>query len=102
MINQRDTSSDRGTYARETPYLLTYTYVYGSTGSEYSKRQRERKEHLTGIKVARDCPSISHLLFGDVVFFFFCKAKTEEYQTILMILKEYKVVSGQLINFEKN
>lgn len=80
MINQRDTSSHRGAYARKTPYLLTYTYVYKSTGSEYSKRQRERKEHLTGIKVARDCPSISHLLFGDVVFFFFLQSKNRRIQ----------------------
>ena len=33
---------------------------------------------------------------------FFCKAQREECHTILRILKEYKVVSGQLINFKKS
>ena len=56
---------------------------------------------MTGIKVARACPSISHLLFADDSLFL-CKAKREECQTILRILKEYEVVSGQQINFEKS
>ena len=34
--------------------------------------------------------------------FFFCKIKSEEYQIILRILKEYEAVSGQQINFEKS
>ena len=51
--------------------------------------------------MARACPSISHLLFADDSLFF-CKAQKEERQTILKILKEYEVVSGQLINFDKS
>ena len=53
------------------------------------------------MKVARACPSISHLLFADDSLFF-CKAQKEEHQTILTILKEYEAVSGQLINFDKS
>ena len=63
-------------------------------------KKAERERHLTGMKVARACPSISHLLFTDDSLFF-CKAQKEECQTILKILKEYEVVSGQLINFDK-
>ena len=64
-------------------------------------KKAEREKHLTGIKVARACPPISHLLFADDSIFF-CKVKREECQTILRILKEYEVASGQYINFEKS
>ncbi|XP_048605045.1 uncharacterized protein LOC106399030 [Brassica napus] len=61
----------------------------------------EREKQLTGMKVARVCPSISHLLFADDSLFF-CKAQEAEYQTILRILQDYAAVSGQLINFQKS
>ena len=64
-------------------------------------KKAEREKLLTGIKVARVCPPISHLLFADDSLFFY-KAKSEECQIILRILKEYDVVSGQKINFEKS
>ena len=64
-------------------------------------KKAEREKLSTGIKVARACPPISHLLFADDSLFF-CKAKSEECQIILRILKEYEVVSGQQINFEKS
>ena len=64
-------------------------------------KNAERGKHLTGMKVARACPSISHLLFADDSLFF-SKAQKEECQTILRILKEYEVVSVQLINFDNS
>ena len=64
-------------------------------------KKAERGQQLTGMKVARACPSISHLLFADDSLFF-CKAQKEECQTILRIVKEYEIVSGQLINFDKS
>jgi len=64
-------------------------------------KKAERLKQLTGLKVARACPAVSHLLFADDSLFF-CKAKKEECQTILRILKEYETVSGQQINFQKS
>ena len=64
-------------------------------------KKAERNKQLTGLKVARACPPISHLLFADDSIFF-CKAQNEECQTIIRILKEYEGVSGQQINFEKS
>ena len=57
-------------------------------------KKAERERLLTGMKVARACPPISHLLFTDDSLFF-CKANKEECQTILRILNEYEAVSGQ-------
>ena len=37
-------------------------------------KKAERIKQLTGMKVARACPAISHMLFGDDSLFF-CKAK---------------------------
>ena len=64
-------------------------------------KKAEIVKQLTGLKVARACPTISHLLFADDSFFF-CKAYEEKCQTILKILKEYETVSGQQINFQKS
>ena len=64
-------------------------------------KKAERGNQFTGMKVAKASPSISHLLLADDSLFF-CKAQKEECQTILRILKEYEVVSGQLINFQKS
>ena len=64
-------------------------------------KKAERGQELTGMKVTRACPSISHFLFADDSLFF-CRAQREECQTILRILKEYEVVSGQLKKFDKS
>lgn len=55
-------------------------------------KKAERQKQLTGMKVARACPSVPHLLFAD--YSIFCKAQKEECFTILRILKEYEAVSG--------
>ena len=61
-------------------------------------KKAERVKQLTGMKVAKACLAVSHLLFA-VDSLFFCKTNKEECQTILRILKEYEAVSGQQINF---
>ena len=80
--------------------VIPYLFILYNEALIANIRKAEREEQLTGIKVARACPSISHLLFVDDSLSF-CKAQKEECHTILRILKEYEVVSGQLINFEK-
>ena len=56
---------------------------------------------LTGLKIARGSPNISHLLFADNSLFF-CKATKEECGIILKLLKNYEAASGQQINFQKS
>ena len=81
--------------------LSPYLFILCTEALIVNIKKTERGQQLTGMKVARVCPSISHLLFADDSLFF-CKAQKEECQIILMILKEYEAVSGQLINFDKS
>jgi hypothetical protein len=73
-------------------------------GAEILSRLIEREESLGlihGIKMARMCPPISHLLFaGDVIIF--SKANPSEAGAILRCLNNYSAWSGQHINMSKS
>ena len=64
-------------------------------------KKAERVKQLTGMKVGRACPAISHLLFVDDSLFF-CKANKEECQTIHRILKEYGAVLESRGKYKKH
>lgn len=61
----------------------------------------QRNGKLRGLKIATGAPCISHLLFADDTMFF-CKANTQNAQTLNKILAAYESVSGQLINTQKS
>ena len=81
--------------------MSPYLFIMCTEALIVNIKKAEKEKQLTGMKVARACPAISHLLFADDSLFF-CKANREECQTSLMILKEYEAVSGQQINFQKS
>ncbi|KAL0648556.1 hypothetical protein Bca4012_046847 [Brassica carinata] len=56
---------------------------------------------LPGVKVARNCPPINHLLFADDTMFF-GKSNTASCATLLSILDRYEKASGQCINRAKS
>ncbi|XP_010481009.1 PREDICTED: uncharacterized protein LOC104759828 [Camelina sativa] len=64
-------------------------------------KKAERDQRITGIKLARDCPTISHLLFADDSFFF-CKAEVDECTTVMGIISDYGKASGQEVNRDKS
>ena len=80
--------------------LSPYLFIMCTEALISNIKKAEWMKQLTGMKVARAGPAISHLLFVDDSLFF-CKVNKEECQTILRILKEYETVSGQQINFQK-
>ena len=69
--------------------LSPYLFILCTEALSANIRKAEREKKLTGIKVARACPSISHLFFADDSLFF-CKAQREECLTILKILRNMR------------
>jgi hypothetical protein len=55
---------------------------------------------LHGVRICRDNPYISHLLFVDDSFLF-CKTSTSKVTTLKHILDTYEEASGQAINYKK-
>ncbi|XP_010419180.1 PREDICTED: uncharacterized protein LOC104704857 [Camelina sativa] len=64
-------------------------------------KKAEREEKITGIKIARDLPPISHLLFADDSLFF-CQADEEQCSTVMNIIGNYGKASGQEVNLDKS
>lgn len=78
------------------PYLFI---ICGEVLSGLCLRAQE-KGKILGIKVARGCPRVKHLLFADNTMFFY-KANVKNCHELKRILTTYEEVSGQMINYQK-
>lgn len=72
-------------------YLKVYRMMEGA----------EHKNLLSGLKVVRQTPLVSHLFFADDLLIF-CRANTDEVCVLKKIFADFQNVSGQLINYEKS
>ncbi|CAA7038024.1 unnamed protein product [Microthlaspi erraticum] len=81
--------------------LSPYLFILCTEVLIANLKKAEEMKKITGLKVARACPAVSHLLFADDSLFF-CKATRDECQAFIQILKEYEATSGQQINFGKS
>lgn len=78
-----------------------YIYIMCAEGLSSIIRRNEEVGLITGCKIARDAPPISHLLFANDCYLFF-KANTREANSMKNILHRYADVSGQVVNLTKS
>ena len=64
-------------------------------------QEAERTERITGLRIARSSPAVSHLLFADDSLFF-CKAEESQCQELMRIIDVYGYASGQQLNKQKS
>ena len=61
----------------------------------------ENQGKITGMRVARASPSVSHLLFADDSIFF-CTAEPRGCKEVMKVVRKYGKASGEYINFDKS
>ncbi|XP_028095770.1 uncharacterized protein LOC114293006 [Camellia sinensis] len=79
------------------PYLFIIVADVLSKLISHSLQNRE----ISGFKITRLCPTLTHLFFADDMLLFL-KAEDTEYQKILDLLKVCCEASGQRVNFNKS
>ncbi|GAA0139421.1 hypothetical protein LIER_35086 [Lithospermum erythrorhizon] len=80
--------------------LSPYLFLLCVEGLTSMLRMMEARRALTGLKIRRGSPSVSHILFAEDTFVF-CRATVEEGETFMQILEDYELASGHKVNVEK-
>ena len=81
--------------------LSPYLFLLVSQGFSHLLGQAQRNKRLTGMRISRSGPSITHLFFADGSLIF-CKADKRQAEEVRRILKIYEHGSGQMINMDKS
>nr|XP_027067564.1 uncharacterized protein LOC113693191 [Coffea arabica] len=79
--------------------LSPYLFISCTEGLSSLIRKMERQGLWSGIKMGREGPSISYLIFVDDSLFF-AKADERSIQAIMEVLQIYGKASGQKVNFK--
>ncbi|XP_027155460.1 uncharacterized protein LOC113766368 [Coffea eugenioides] len=81
--------------------LSPYLFILYTKGFSNLITKAVDRKILTGIKVSKDSPTVSHLFFADDSLLC-CKASKKEALKIKNIIQQYGQASGQVVNFEKS
>ncbi|KAL9678842.1 hypothetical protein QQ045_016693 [Rhodiola kirilowii] len=74
-------------------------YIRTRSRQKVKEYQRDRK--LRGVKICRDAPEVTHMLFADDSVFFL-RANRENALSLKKILEDYEALSGQKVNLSKS
>ncbi|KAM6600830.1 hypothetical protein CsatA_020439 [Cannabis sativa] len=81
--------------------LSPYLFIVCAEGFSSLIRHFEASRYITGCKVARSAPTISHLLFADDSYVYF-QASEAEARQVLSLLRLFEEASGQKVNLHKS
>jgi hypothetical protein len=81
--------------------LSPFLFILGSEVISRLLLRQESRGLLSGIKIAKNCTPISHLLFADDLILF-ARATSAEANSLNSVLQQYCGWSGQSINFNKS
>nr|XP_027096099.1 uncharacterized protein LOC113715996 [Coffea arabica] len=81
--------------------LSPYLFLLCSEGLSNMLKRATRQGLLSGLRISRHGPFITHLFFADDTLVF-CKAASQETRKLKEILDQYARGSGQLINLDKS
>lgn len=81
--------------------LSPYLFLFCAEVLSQMLTKAETDHHIHGMKLAPNCPTISHLLFADDSLFF-CRSTRTECEYMVSLFDKYEAASGQKINFAKS
>ena len=81
--------------------LSPYLFLLCSEGFSSLLRQAAGNKRISGMRICRQGPSLTHLFFADDSLIF-CKANEQQAIELMRVLQVYAAASGQLINLDKS
>ncbi|CAN0925181.1 Transposon TX1 uncharacterized 149 kDa protein [Linum grandiflorum] len=81
--------------------LSPFLFLLCAEGLSALLRREEKCGRIQGVRVSRDAPRLTHLLFADDSFFFF-RAGIREARALRKVFDVYAAASGQVINYDKS
>ncbi|XP_026377705.1 uncharacterized protein LOC113272003 [Papaver somniferum] len=81
--------------------LSPYLFILCMESFSRYLKHAEHSNLIHGLKVTKEAPSISHLLFADDCLLF-TKSTHNESSNLMSLIRYFSSISGQMINFEKS
>ena len=81
--------------------ISPYIFLLCADGFSSLIHDAARNYKISGISICKGCPKITHLFFADDSLLF-CKANSQECQSLVNILQLYEDAFGQKINADKS